>query len=63
MELAKREAMELRGRFGVDVWEQYVNLSGGKQYDFLTRQGVPESRILMTHPPLNKILITENILA
>lgn len=63
MELSRKEALGLRGRFGVDVWEQYVNLPGGKQHDFLIRQGVPEARIISTHYQLNKILLSEGILA
>jgi hypothetical protein len=58
---SQREARSLRGRKGVDVWEQFVNLPRDKKRAYLIRQGVPEHRLTETLAELYAILWGENI--
>ena len=59
--IAKREAMGIRGRHGYDVWEAFVSWEEDKQRDFLSRRGVPESRLSETLSELIEVLHAENI--
>ena len=58
---SQREARGLRGRKGVDVWEQFVNLPRDKKRAYLIRQGVPENRLSETLAEPYAILWDENI--
>ena len=61
MTIEKREALGLRGRFGCDVWQNYVDAPRDTQIRFLTRQGVPEARMTQVRAELYAILYDEGI--
>ena len=43
-----RAARALRGRFGVDVWERFVNADRRAQANFLARNGIADVNVLFT---------------
>lgn len=59
--IERREAMGLRGRCGVDVWERYLQLTPERQTAYLTRVGVPDTRLPDTHRELLALLADEGI--
>ena len=56
-----RAARALRGRFGVDVWENFVNADRSSQVNFLVRNGISDVNVLFTRTALYAILYDENI--
>ena len=56
-----RAARALRGRFGVDVWENFVNADRSSQVNFLVRNGIADVNVLFTRTALYAILYDENI--
>lgn len=56
-----RAARALRGRFGSDVWERFVNADRAAQVDFLARNGIRDVNILFTRTALYSILFDEGI--
>ena len=56
-----RAARALRGRFGVDVWENFVNADRSSQVNFLVRNGISDVNVLVTRTALYAILYDANI--
>lgn len=59
--ISVREARGLRGRYGCDFWEKFVNQSRDIKRDFLAKVGVPESRMTATLAELMSLLYDEDI--
>ena len=62
LNLAKREALGLRGRFGCDAWQVYQDkLPTADKRAFLVRHGVPADRVELTMMELGVVLREEGI--
>ena len=62
MDIFEREAIGIRGRFGVDVWEKWLSFQHSQE-DFLRNYGVREDRIDGTVLALKRLLKEEGIMA
>ena len=62
MDIFDREAVGIRGRFGVDVWEKWLSFQHSQE-DFLRNYGVREERIDGTVLALKRLLEDEGIVA
>ena len=60
-ELIEREARGVRGRFAVDVWQQWVDLEPAKRLRFLSGYGVPAERLEPVAARIADLLEAEGI--
>ena len=54
-----REARGVRGRFGTDVWEQWLNAPESSRNAFLIDYGVPLERVFEVAARIEQILHDE----